>query len=396
MSSPAQIADLRASSVAERLRTVVIALIAFLTLVDLFATQAILPALAAYYRTTPAATGLAVNATTAGMAIASLGVAIFGARIDRWLGVIASLCLLAIPTALLSVAPNLWIFAALRLAQGLCMASAFALTLAYLGENTSARDVAGAFAAYVTGNVASNLFGRLTAAFLVDHYGLAPYFLVFAALNLLGAVLVAVSLDRTPRMATVAGASPMASWLSHLRSPQLLAAFGVGFCILFAFVGAFTYVNFVLARPPLSLGMMQIGFVYFVFAPSMLTTPLAGPLVARVGPRAAIWFGLAVALAGAAALVVLNIDFVLCGLALFAVGTFFAQAVATGFVGKAAKSDRGAASGLYLAAYFLGGLAGSAVLGWVFDSLGWTACVLCIGAALIAAAALSFKFVIDD
>lgn len=155
---------------------------------------------------------------------------------DRRLGVIFSLCVLAAPTALLSVAPNLGVVAALRLTQGLCMASAFALTLAYLGEHTSARDVAGAFAAYVTGNVASNLLGRLIAAFLVDHYGLAPCFLVFAALNLAGAALAAVSLERTPRMATedVTHASPMASWLLHLRSPRLMAAFGVGFCILFA------------------------------------------------------------------------------------------------------------------------------------------------------------------
>ena len=55
---------------------------------------------------------------------------------------------------------------------------------------------------------------------------------------------------------------------------------------------------------------------------------------------------------------------------------------ATGFVGRAAASDRGSASGLYLASYFLGGLAGSAVLGQMFDRLGWTACVIGIGTAL--------------
>jgi hypothetical protein len=54
-----------------------------------------------------------------------------------------------------------------------------------------------------------------------------------------------------------------------------------GFCILFAFIGTFTYVNFVLTRPPLSLGAMQLGFVYFVFLPSIFTTPLAGAAVQR-------------------------------------------------------------------------------------------------------------------
>jgi YNFM family putative membrane transporter len=79
------------------------------------------------------------------------------------------------------------------------------------------------------------------------------------------------------------------------------------------------------------------------------------------------------------------------GLGLIAAGTFFAQATATGFVGRAATTDRGSASGLYLASYFLGGLAGSAVLGLVFDRLGWTVCVAGIGVSLILGALLSTR-----
>ena len=377
-------------------RAAVIAAMAFLTLVDLFATQAILPSLAARYTATPAQTGLAVNATTLGMAIASLGVALFARRIDRRSGVVWSLCALAVPTALLAFAPSLPVFAALRVAQGLCMASAFALTLAYLGEHTSARDTAGAFAAYITGNVASNLIGRLCAAFFVDHYGLAGNFLAFAALNLIGAALAAATLERAPEMAKAdaTGDHPLVIWGRHLATPGLPAAFGVGFCILFAFVGTFTYVNFVLARAPIGLGMMQIGLVYLVFAPSIATTALAGRLAATLGPRIAAGSGLGLAAGGAAALLVPSVGWVLIGLALVGVGTFLAQAVTTGFVGRAARSDRGAASGLYLGAYFSGGLAGSAALGALFDMSGWTACVAGIIAALFIAAALSMRFVI--
>ena len=79
----------------------------------------------------------------------------------------------------------------------------------------------------------------------------------------------------------------------------------------------------------------------------------------------------------------------LVGLALVGVGTFFAQAAATGFVSRAAATDRGSASGIYLASYFLGGLVGSAVLGQVFDRFGWAACVAGIGAALMVAAMLA-------
>jgi predicted MFS family arabinose efflux permease len=80
---------------------------------------------------------------------------------------------------------------------------------------------------------------------------------------------------------------------------------------------------------------------------------------------------------------------VLAGLALVGAGTFFAQATATGFVGRAATADRGSASGIYLASYFAGGLAGTALLGALFERFGWGACVAGIGLALAFAALLA-------
>ena len=84
---------------------------------------------------------------------------------------------------------------------------------------------------------------------------------------------------------------------------------------------------------------------------------------------------------------------VLLGLALVGVGTFLAQAIVTGYVARAAQSDRGTASGLYLASYFSGGLVGSAALGAVFQAFGWTGCVVGIVGALLAAIGFTTRFV---
>jgi MFS transporter, YNFM family, putative membrane transport protein len=217
------------------LRSVVIGLTAFLTVIDLFATQAILPSLARHYQATPAAMGFAVNATTMGMAAAGLIVGFLSPHINRKLGILVSLMVLAIPTSLLASAPNLTIFTALRIAQGLCMASAFALTLAYLGEQCSAMDAGGTFAAYITGNVASNLIGRLVSAAVVDTLGLASNFYFFALLNLAGAVLVYFTMQRVQPMPSMPmSQSPFAAMIAHWRNPALRSAFGIGFCILFA------------------------------------------------------------------------------------------------------------------------------------------------------------------
>jgi YNFM family putative membrane transporter len=375
-------------------RSAVIGTMAFLTVVDLFATQAILPTLTRHYGVSPAAMGLAVNASTIGMAIAGLCVGLFGQHIDRRRGVVASLVLLAIPTLLLSIAPNLAVFAGLRIAQGLCMAAAFALTLAYLGEECSAADAGSAFAAYITGNVASNLFGRLVSAAVADHLGLAANFIFFAALNLAGAALALSALHRAHLRPTAMSAPAMVSaWRDHRRNPALRATFGIGFCILFAFIGTFTFVNFVLVREPFMLSRMQLAFVYFVFLPSIVTTLLAGAAASRFGTRPAIWASLAIAAIGLLLLLSPKLPHVLAGMVLVALGTFFAQAVATGFLGHAAAYGRSAASGMYLACYFSGGLFGTAVLGQMFDRLGWGACVAGVGTALLAAALLTRSLV---
>ncbi|TRC90008.1 MFS transporter [Mesorhizobium sp. WSM4303] len=368
-----------------------VALIAFLTLVDLFATQAILPSLVIKFGVSRATMGFAVNASTFGMAVAGIAIALFGRGIDRRNGIWISLAILAIPTTLLSQTDSIVVFAFLRVAQGLCMSTAFTLTMAYLAEHFSARQTTSALAAYVTGNVASNFFGRLMSAAVADTFGISTNFLTFAALNLFGAALVWFTLQKTSATtrADAIGQTVRASWKGPLENAELRACFTIGFLILFVFIGTFTYVNFQLVAPPLSLSPMALGLIYFVFLPSMLTTPLAGRVTAGLGPRIGIGATLAMAIAGLLLLLTTSLPFVLAGMALVAMGTFLAQAIATGHVSRTASRDRTAASGIYLASYYAGGLAGSFVIGQIYDRIGWTACVAVLAAFLVGAIAVA-------
>jgi YNFM family putative membrane transporter len=370
---------------------VVLGVVGFLTLVDLFATQALLPALAAHYGVSASAMGVAVNATTIGMAVASLVVALSARAFGRRTTISWCLAILVLPTGLLAFAPSLAVFTGLRIAQGLFMATAFTLTIAYVSEQLDAQRTAGALAAYVTGIVASNLVGRLLAASVAAMLGLAGSFFVFAGLNLVGAALVARSFGemRMSSGAPMAMASLVGEVHAALSVRSLRVAFAIGFLILFAFIGTFTYVNFVLVRPPVSISQMSLGLIYLVFAPSLVTTPLTGRFVKWFGPGVTATGALVAAAAGLPLLASSAVGSVLAGMTLMAVGTFMAQAVATGFVAARAPGNRAVASGLYLASYYLGGLAGAYVLGRIFDGLGWTSCLEGIGVALVAAALLA-------
>jgi len=136
---------------------------------------------------------------------------------------------------------------------------------------------------------------------------------------------------------------------------------------------------------------MELGFVYFVFVPSVITTPLAGRVIGRLGTTTTFWATLGLAGAGLPLLLTPSFPAVLAGLVLVGIGTFFAQATATGYVSSTATSDRGSASGIYLSCYFFGGMVGSAALGQIFDLYGWPACVAGIGASLAIAALLASR-----
>ncbi|WP_042777939.1 MFS transporter [Sinorhizobium fredii] len=383
--APASVCVL-ATPVAERLHYGIIALIAFLTLVDLFATQAILPSLQRQFEVSRATMGFAVNASTFGMAVAGLAVGIFGRSLDRRNGIWVSLALLAVPTALLSVTRDIALFACLRVAQGLCMATAFTLTMAYLTEHFPAERAT--VAAYVTGNVASNLFGRILSAAVADVGGLSINFMTFALLNLAGAALVWTALKRTERMMPDERMrSANGSWQAVLGNRPLLNMLAVGFLLLFVFIGTYTYVNFQLVE--LGLSPMQLGLVCFVFLPSLLTTPFGGLIARRIGAGPGFILTLSVAILGLCALLATSLPVVLVGLALIAIGTFLAQALATSQVGRITATEKAAASGAYLASYYAGGLIGSLVIGQVYDRFGWSAAVLTLVAALVLAMALA-------
>ena len=191
---------------------------------------------------------------------------------------------------------------------------------------------------------------------------------------------------------TMARGTGMSRWLDAVVTlvgdARMRAALALGFIVLFAFIGVFTYVNFVLVRARLSLSPMSVGLVYLVFLPSILTTPLAARFARLLGFATAMRAGFLVALAGLPLAAASHLPAVLAGLVLIAVGTFLAQALATGYVSRLALADRASASGLYLASYYIGGLVGSALLGAVFDAVGWTACLAVIGLTLLGAVAL--------
>jgi MFS transporter, YNFM family, putative membrane transport protein len=372
----------------------IMALASFFTLVDLFGPQAIVPVLTNAFATTPGRMGVVVNAATLRMAVTGIATACVADRIERKWAMIAALLLLAFPTMLVAFADNLYAFAALRMAQGSFMCVGFMVAIAYIAEEWGPCGAAPVvMSAYVTGNVAANMFGRLIAGAAAQYASWHVAFLAMAGLNLSGAVLLYAVLPHSRLDRRVASKpSIVTSMRLHLADPRLNAACLVGFLILFGFIGTFTYVNFRLSRPPFDLSPTVLGLLYTVFVVSLVATPAAGLTIKRFGHRLALLAGSGISVAGVIMTLSDKLPIVMTGLALVGGGTFFCQAVATGFTGHIANHAKGTASGLYLTAYYTGGIVGAFFLAAVYGFWGWSGCVAVIAGAFALMGAVAGLF----
>lgn len=155
-----------------------------------------------------------------------------------------------------------------------------------------------------------------------------------------------------------------------LGNRVLLAATLAGSALFFAFVGAFSYIDFRLEAPPFSLAPSVSALVFCVWAMGA-ASPAAGRLAGRRGWRTVALGGLGLAAAGVGLSLVDALPLVLVGMALITLGNFSGVTAAQLGVAEATAESRGLASALYFSCYYIAGALGGYVPGLAFERWEW-------------------------
>ncbi len=352
-------------------------LVAFLSL---YATQPLLPLLEQIFHASKSAVGWTVSASTLGVAIAAPLLGSLTERMNRKRVMVASMLLLALPTAGVAAAPTLGWLVFWRLLQGLITPGVFATTIAYITESWPPTAVAPVMSLYVSGTALGGFCGRAITGLMADHFNWRAAFVLLSAMCVAGAGLIVWLLPDRPRKqrasAAAADATPAELGLQRFANPRLVATYLVGFNVLFSLVGVFTYITYYLAAPPFSLSTTQLSLLFVVYLVGLVATPLAGALLPRVGLLVGITGSSLMSLAGVLLTLVPHLPIVITGLALCCTGTFISQSCATSFLREAApESSRSTAVGLYVACYYIGGTVAGVAPSLVWRHGGWTACV---------------------
>ena len=382
-SCPAARADRQASPA-------VVWLIGFFAFINLYSMQSVLPLVMQDFNASPLQAGATVGATVLAVALVSPFMGILSDAVGRKSVICGSLFGLALPTALIPVAPNLDLVVLLRFLQGLAIPGIVVTLTAYIAEEFRPEAAARMTSVYMGGAVMGGFSGRFITGHAGHIFGWRGAFILLVVLNLIGAVVALWQLPASRGFVPNRNiGNAFRTLASHRRNFKLLAACAVGFCVLFSLVGTFTYVNLLLVAPPFNLSVAGLANVFCVYLLGVVITPLTGRFIVRYGFLRALLSALGLSALGFLLTLTPSLIGVIGGLAIGSSGVFICQSATISFIARNVPTGRSSATGLYYMSCYVGGAAGTLIGGLAYQAGGWggTVASMIIVQALAAALA---------
>ncbi|WOP18357.1 MFS transporter [Raineyella sp. LH-20] len=362
------------------------------TFAQLYAPQAVLPAISTGLQVAPAESALLVSAATGGLAVSVLLWSWLADRSGRVRTMMTAIILATVIGAAFAFTSWLPLMVVLRFLEGACLGGVAGVAVAYITEETHAGSMAAATGLYVSGTSLGGLSGRLVSGPVTDLTGSWRAGVgAVIALSVLAAVLFAVLVPParrfTPRRTSLLDVSRRAG--AHLRSPRMLAVFTQGFCLMGAFVTVYNYLGFRLEAPPFGLSPTITSLLFLSYLAGTWSSQRATRVAVRFGRRTVLLGSGGLMLAGLALTWIPGIVVIIVGLVVLTTGFFAGHAIAAALGGILATEGRAQATALYNFFYY----AGSSVMGWaggyLFAVAGWPAvsafCALAVALAMVAA-----------
>ncbi|WP_374454034.1 MFS transporter [Nocardioides sp.] len=363
------------------------------TFVLLYDVQALLPDLVRVFDVSPSHSTLALSLTTAALAVTLLVAGPVSEVVGRTRLVHLSLWASALVALGCALAPTWDVLVGLRMLQGVTVAGLPAVATAYLREEVHPSAHGRAFGLYIGGTALGGMASRLVTAPIADvagwRWGLAAAAGFAFASALVVARLLPASRNFTPRPTGPGAVLAMAR--GALADRALLALYLLGACAVGSLVAVFNALGFRLSSAPYGLTVGTISLVFLVYALGSVSSAASGRIADRIGRRATIPAGCALALAGAWLTLSASLPVIVLGMAVLTVGFFCVHGLASGWVtarAHLAGASTGQAAAFYLFAYYVGSSVFGNLGSTAWTHAGWGGVVALATGLLLTAAAM--------
>lgn len=350
----------------------------------LYAPQPLLPLLAQELGVSRSAASLLITVTLIPLSIAPIAYGFLLESVSAQRMLVGAALLLAGTSFVLATGPGYSGFLFIRLLQGLLIPAMLTALMTYISTSAAPGKLGRAMAVYVACTVLGGFSGRAFSGFVAEWASWqTSFFLIGVLLLTATALLLRLQSDSASRFSRV---HPGAI-VGVLRTAGLARAYLVIFCAFFVFASLLNFLPFRLLELDESLGSGAIALMYTGYLMGIAVSLGSGRIAAALGSRKrAVVLGLLLQLAATLLFMIPAVPVLFANMFLLCAGMFLVHGLLPGFINELAPERRGIVNGLYVAAYYAGGSAGSFAPGLLLASGGWNAFI--VGLAVVVVLAL--------
>lgn len=318
---------------------------------------------------------------TIGTLCLGLSLLVYAALSDAWGRkklLLITLVGMTLSTLILSQVSSFQALLFWRAVQGLFLGGLPAIAIAWMGEEYSKPALVSAVGLYISANSLGGISGRLLSGAMAD---LGHWQWVFYPMTLLGALScwlvwrylpASQQFKRQPFRLRQA----LSDNLFHLRQPLLLLVYLIGGLNFLVFLNQYTYIAFVLAAAPFSLGSSLIGLLFVTYLTGTVGSALSAKIAVRLSAPGAMAAGILIMMLGSVITLGQSLALIGAGFFISAFGFFLCHSLASSWVSQHALRAKASASALYLVFYYLGASSGTLYLQPFWQAGQWLGVVI--------------------
>ena len=348
----------------------------FNTFAILYSTQPLMPYLSKEFGVSPTMASLSLSVVTCTLAVSM----IFFGSLSEVLGRKPIMCFSLFASSILAVltafVPNFNSLLVLRCLQGFVLAGLPAIAMAYISEEIDRSSLGMVMGLYISGNSIGGMSGRIIIGVITDFFN---WRLALASIGFLGVMASFLFWSKLPSSKHFEARSfeikkLIKSSINHLKDPNMLCLYCIGFLIMGSFVSLYNFIGYQLIEPPYNLSQTLVSLIFVIYIVGTFSSTFMGRLADKHGQHKMLCISLFIMLLGGCVTLNINLFLKIIGIALLTFGFFAGHSIVSSWIGKLATHDKAQASSLYLLFYYVGssvgGTAGGSVLVLVW--MGWS------------------------
>jgi len=356
----------------------------FNTFAILYSTQPLMPYLSREFNVSPTMASLSLSVATCTLAVSMLLFGSLSEVLGRKPIMCVSLFASSILTVLTAFVPNFNSLLVLRCLQGFILAGLPAIAMAYISEEIDRSRLGLVMGLYISGNSIGGMSGRIIIGVITDFFN---WRMALASVGFLGVIASFLFWSKLPSSKHFEARSfeikkLIKSSINHLKNPNLLCLYCIGFLIMGSFVSLYNFIGYQLIEPPYNLSQTLVSFIFVIYIVGTFSSTFMGRLADKHGQHKMLCISIFIMLIGGCITLNMHLLLKIIGIALLTFGFFAGHSIVSSWIGKLATHDKAQASSLYLLFYYVGSSVGGTTGGMFWSLYGWSGVISMISCFL--------------